>query len=109
MKTKNLFKLYRGIDELRKIDANMPTQMAGTFIYIAMHPGCTFAKIEEDCGYSQASSSRNVAALGKWHRRGHPGHDLVRPELDLHDLRKKIIHLTPKGKRVAETLSLIFE
>lgn len=107
----NLFKLFKSLDELRKIDPHMPTQMAVTFIYVAMNPGCSFGKLEKDCGYSQASSSRNIAALGKYHRAGRPGHDLVRPELDYdsNDLRKKILRLTPKGKRVAETLSLLMD
>jgi DNA-binding MarR family transcriptional regulator len=55
---------------------------------------------------SQASCSRNVAALGKWHKFGEPGLDLVDWVEDPAERRRKIIFLTPKGgARVQEILS----
>lgn len=109
MKTMNMHRLQLGVDEFRKLDALFPVQAITTFLYITMHPGCTLRLIERDCGISQASASRNVALLGKYHRTGKKGHDLVLPEIDFHDSRKHILNLTPKGRKIAETLSALME
>ena len=70
-------------------------------IIIAPQPGGTL---------TQASASRNVAMLGKWHRTGRAGHDLVIPSLDLRPhARGHIVNLTPKGRLVAAALEGLME
>ena len=97
------------IEEFRKIDPEMPIQQASAFMYIVTHEGCTMKAVAEHLGMSQAASSRNVAALSEWHRLKRPGAGLVTSEADPYEMRRKVITLTPKGKRVAETLSNIME
>jgi DNA-binding MarR family transcriptional regulator len=47
-----------------------------------------------------------VAALGKWHKLGEPGLDLVEAVEDPIERRRKIMFLTPKGRaQVQEILS----
>ena len=107
---KTLNRLHRAVDEFRKLDPQFPVQGITTFLYVAMNPGCTLADIERGCGITQASVSRNVALLGKWHRTGRAGHDLVIPSLDLRPrARGHIVNLTPKGKLVAAALSGLME
>ena len=110
MNTKALHKLHRAVDEFRKLDPQFPVQGMTTFLYIAMHPGCTLDEIMKGCGITQASVSRNVAMLGKWHRTGRPGHDLVIPSLDLRPrARGHIVNLTPKGRLVAAAFNGLME
>lgn len=92
------------LEELRKIDAEMPLQMATAFLTVASEEGITMKRLGEKLGISQSSCSRNVAALSKYHRLNKPGHDLLYATEDPEERRRKIVKLTPKGKRVAETL-----
>ena len=48
---------------------------------------------------TQASMSRNVAALSPWHRHGKKGHELLLAQEDPEERRRKIIRLTPKGEK----------
>lgn len=59
-------------------------------------------------GLSQASMSRNVAALSKWHRHEKPGHDLVFHDENPMIRRTKLIRLTKKGECLAKKLSTVF-
>ena len=51
-----------------------------------------------------ASASRNVAALSKHHRHNKAGHDLVYSYENPAKRIEKFIELTPKGKRVINSL-----
>lgn len=105
MAQRDYHKILTILEEFRKLDPEMQLQMAATFTLVAMRPGITMKDMAEILGISQASCSRNVAALSKWHRLNKPGHDLVYSEEDPIERRRKIVKLTAKGKRVAETLS----
>lgn len=83
--------------------------MAATFLLVAAREGITMKNLSEALGISQASCSRNIAALSKWHRLNKAGHDLVYTEEDPVERRRKIAFLTPKGKRVAEALRVLLE
>jgi DNA-binding MarR family transcriptional regulator len=97
------------LEELRKVDSEMPLQMAATFMTVANEEGITMKLLGEKLGISQSSCSRNVAALSKFHRLNKPGHDLLYATEDPEERRRKIVKLTPKGKRVAESLLEILE
>jgi len=94
--------LVNTLAEIRRIDEQMPMQMAQALLVIAMRPGLTMQELSEEVGLSQASCSRNVAALAKWHRLHKAGHDLVESMDDPRERRRKVMFLTPKGKRVVE-------
>lgn len=106
---KDLVRILNIIEEFRKLDPELPSQMGATFVLVAARPGITMKDMAEILGISQASCSRNVAALSKWHRLNKPGHDLVEAMEDPIERRRKIVKLTPKGKRVAETLKTLLK
>lgn len=96
--------LIKVIEEFRKLDAEMPMQTAAVFLNVVLNPGVTMKDLADRCGISQASTSRNIAALSKWHRLGKAGHDLVEAVEDPAERRRKIVNLTAKGKRVAASI-----
>ena len=101
-----IHRLMAVIEIARAEDPVMPIQMLQTLLAVARQPGITMQELGEILGTSQASCSRNVAALGKWHKFGEPGLDLVDAIEDPVERRRKIIFLTPKGRaRVQEVLS----
>ncbi|KAB7627695.1 winged helix DNA-binding protein [Alkalilimnicola sp. S0819] len=87
----------------------MPLQMAVAFMLIVNYEGLTMKELCERLGISQSSTSRNVAALSKYHRLNRPGLDLVRATEDPMERRRKLVHLTSKGRRVAESLKALLE
>lgn len=81
------------------------------FLYISRNQDIqqpvTVRDVGEHLGITSASASRNIAALSKWHRHGKPGHGLVEAYENPARRIEKFIQLTPKGKRVAETIEEI--
>lgn len=104
-----LNKLLGIIEEFRKIDPEMPMQRAATFVHVCLHEGCTMLEIVEAVGQSQASASRNVAALSKWQRQRRVGPDLINAEEDPYERRRKVVTLTSKGQRIAASLKKLME
>ena len=101
-----IHRLMAAIEIARAEDPVMPIQMLQTFLAVARQPGITMQQLGEILQTSQASCSRNVAALGKWHKFGEPGLDLVEAVEDPVERRRKIMFLTPNGRaRVQEILS----
>jgi len=90
--------LIKVIGVLRAIDDVMPTQVAQSFLCVALHPGLTMQELSDQTGLSQSACSRNVAALGEWHRFGKPGYGLVEAVPDPKEGRRKIMFLTPRGR-----------
>jgi len=60
--------------------------------------------IADRLGISTSASSRNVAALGDWHRLQKTGYQLVTTKLDPSDRRRKAVVLTRKGETVINQL-----
>jgi DNA-binding MarR family transcriptional regulator len=104
----DIFALMRALQSLREEDEQMPTQMAAVFLSVALQPGLTMSELGQHVGMSQASCSRNVAALGEWHRFGKAGLNLVESVEDPRERRRKIMFLTVKGRnRVAKVISAL--
>lgn len=103
-----LAKFYACIEEMRKIDPEMQAHTINIFVMVCMNPGITMKDLGNRLGVSQATMSRNIAALGKVHRLNRPGYDLLQAEEDPVERRRKIVNLTAKGKRVKESLEAIF-
>lgn len=99
----------RFMDELRKIDPQMHIQTACVFMMVANEEGIRIKDLKERLGFSQSSAARNVALLvdrsdGEG---GHLGHGLIVASEDPVERRRKILRLTAKGRRVAETIKVL--
>ena len=101
---KNARRLIELIEEFRKLDLEMQAQTMVTFLHVAAKPGITIKELAAITGTSSSSSSRNVAVLGKVHRKGLPGHDVVETYEDAEDRRTKRCQLTHKGRMVFSSL-----
>ena len=101
--------LVRAIDQLRVLDPDMPSQQVVTFLTVAAagNEGIPMADLRASMGMTGASTSRNVAALGKVHRRGLPGLELVEAYENPMNRSQKIVVLTPKGRRVAQAMAAL--
>ncbi len=93
------------LSEFRKIDPEMPMQMAVVFLVVADEEGINMADLSKKAAIAQSSASRNVAALSKWHRLNKAGHDLLHTKEDPTERRRKLVYLTPKGKQVAKAIA----
>jgi len=91
-------RLMKTIDAIRGDESDMPTQQVQAFLAVALRPGLTMQDMSEMVGMSQASCSRNVSALSKWHRLDKPGLDYIEAVEDPRERRRKIMYLTPKGR-----------
>ena len=76
--------MMKGVEMFRALHKEMPSQQMAALLYISVHEGCKMEDIKEYLGLSQASTSRNVAALGKWHRSGKEGYGLIYWEIKQH-------------------------
>lgn len=103
--TKNLWRLFKAIEEFRKLDPEIPSQTINTFLYVAANEGCTMKDIASALGVAQSTMSRNVANLDKINRHHQPGLDLVRAVEDPAERRRKIVTLTPRGRQLKATLN----
>lgn len=92
------------VEEFRKLDPELPTQTANTFLFIAMHEGCTMRELAQALGVAQSTMSRNVSALSKIHRLGKAGLNLVQRDPDPYERRRVIVTLTPRGQKFRDTL-----
>lgn len=94
------------MEELRKLDAELPIQHAALLASVAAYPGEPVSAHGTRLGMSSSSSSRVALALGQHHWiKGKAALDLVETKLDPQDYRVKRLYLTPKGRRVFVTLA----
>jgi DNA-binding MarR family transcriptional regulator len=98
----------RAVDQLKLIDPDMAPQMVATFLAVASAPsnGILLRELRELLGFTGATISRNVAALGRTHRRGMPGHDLVEAYENPLNQSQKIVRLTSKGRTPVQRATL---
>lgn len=104
---KRFTKALHAVEEFRKVDPVMPSQTMATFLYIAANEGCSTGDVGQYLGLSPASASRNVSALFKdrvSHGEVVEGYALAEHTFDPFNRRRRIIKLTPKGRRVAQSL-----
>jgi len=87
--------------EFLKVDPQMPAQVIATFLYIAAHNPCHKGAIEEDLEMTTASVSRNTDWLGKRHRIGKPGLNLIIKYYDTYpNARRVLLKLSPAGEEL---------
>lgn len=101
---KVLTSLYRSIDTVRMIDANLPTQTFAALLSIAMKEGQSVKEVAEAIGIAQSSASRNISMLSNWDWKKKAGLCLVEYRQDPQNLTVKNIYLTVKGKRVIDQI-----
>jgi DNA-binding MarR family transcriptional regulator len=98
----NIFK--NQIRILRALDPRMQMQTAATLLGAMEVAPCHMSSLRSIVGISQASISRNCAALGKIHRKGIPGLGLIETVEDPFNRKRKIVYLTPKGEKYKRLL-----
>ena len=97
------------LNVFRDMDPDMPMGQAVSFLLIAGGEtkeggGITITELSERGEFALSSSSRYVKALGTKDRRGEPGQEVVSAPRDPLDERRKVLRLTPKGRRVLEKI-----
>lgn len=106
----DLSALIRLLDAIGKeIDHNMPWHQGIVFLTIAEagDEGIDMRQISRRVGIATSSVSRNVAALGYWHRLQRPGLGLVCTGVDPTDRRRRPVRLTNKGKALIQRLQAL--
>ena len=100
--------LLNVVERFREVDAEMQAQSMAILLKVAKHSlPLKMAEIAEELGLSQSTVSRNVAYLGDWNRHREKGHQLVEAYEDPSERRRKLVRLTPKGKRFVTSLANI--
>lgn len=90
------------LEELRKLDPEMPAQQAVAFLVIARQEGMTQKKVSELVGASKSAANRIFDKLSEKGLNGNPGLNLIRVEPGRLDSREREAWLTPQGRRVVE-------
>lgn len=92
------------LEIFRTIDPDMPMGEAVSFLMIAngesKDSGLSITELSKMGAFALSSASRYVQALGEVDRHRRPGHDLVSDHVDPMERRRKILKVTPKGRRV---------
>ena len=105
LKDTDLEKVRLAFNALLLMQREIPGQLVSTFLYIASHDGCHKQALEQELGFTTASSSRNTDWLSDG-RMGikHPGLGLITKE---QDGRRQRLRLTPRGKDLARQMKSI--
>lgn len=97
------------VDAVRRVcEDTMPSQQLAAFLFIAKNDGCSMADLAEYMDQAQSSISRAAAALSVHNtlsRNKKKGYGLVKAEEDPRERRRKLLKLTPKGRKLAEEIS----
>ena len=100
----DLARLLKAVERLRLLDREVPGQVVSAFLYIGSHNPCHKEALEEDLGFTTASSSRNIDWLTNKHRLKKPGMNLIIKQRDPENGRRLILKLSPKGEELIENL-----
>lgn len=95
---KHLDKASGLFQAFRALDSTMPLQLAYTFILCAIYEGESVGDIAKRAGFAVSTTSRHILDLGEYDRLKKPGYQLVETRIDPMELRRKTVHLTPKGR-----------
>tara|TARA_B100001939_G_scaffold342295_1_gene353222 strand:- start:853 stop:1254 length:402 start_codon:yes stop_codon:yes gene_type:complete len=88
-----------------QLDTNMPWHQGVIFLTVAtvnQDEGIDMKEMARVTGLSTSSVSRNIQALGEWHRLQRPGLGVVETITDWKDRRRRPVRLSHKGRRVME-------
>jgi DNA-binding MarR family transcriptional regulator len=103
----NAVNFLKYIEILRKHDPKIQSQTIAIFLYVAIHyqgkyeeEGVPMTIIASDLNLAQSSVSRNISILSQWKWSRKKGLDLVETREDPMERRRKLVKLTPKGKKL---------
>jgi DNA-binding MarR family transcriptional regulator len=97
-------RLSRAVEEFRKIDSEMPSQVMAVFLAVADDDGISMKDLSTQLDIAQSSLSRAVSALSPWHWLKRPGLEVIEQFIDPRDTRRKHVRMTPKGHQLAKRL-----
>lgn len=97
---KHLDKVTGLFQAFRSLDPTMPLQIAYTFVLCATYEGEGIGDIARRAGFALSTTSRHILDLGEYDRLKRPGYQLVETKIDPMELRRKTVHLTPKGRNL---------
>lgn len=100
-----LTRTYLFIEELRKLDAELPTQHAAALLVIARDEGITQQRAAEVLGTSKSGIQRAFDRLSDKGSLGKEGLGLIVVEAGAEDARQRCAFLTAKGRRFVNTLT----
>lgn len=97
------------LNVFRDMDPDMPMGQAVSLLLIASGEtreggGLTVTDLSEKGDFALSSASRYMKALGKKDRHGRAGEEVVSDARDPMDERRKVLRLTPKGRRVVDKI-----
>jgi len=84
---------------------DLPLQTLRVFIDIALHPDTHMTALADRLQLGKSSASRNISALSERTWLGHAGPGLVAETTDPQEGRIRRLHLTRRGRAVAERLA----
>lgn len=93
------------LEELRKLDAELPAQIAAALLYIAQNEGITQQDCAAKLGASKSSIQRIFDRLSDKGGSGTPGHRLIEVRVGEHDARLRQAFLTAQGRRFVQSLT----
>ena len=94
--------LFNALVAMVEPDREMPIYRALMLLQVAMNPGMRMTELEEITGFTHAAVSRNMLVLSEWRTVGQAGLNLVEPIDDPVDRNRKLLFLTPKGRKYME-------
>ena len=99
------------LEIFRSIDADMPIGEAMSLLLIAQGEtrdgGLTVTELNQKGDFALSSASRYMQSLNMKNRHGRAGHELVTDPRDPNDERRKVLQLTPKGRRIIGIVTTI--
>ena len=105
-----LEKILQVLEVFRLGDRDMPLGEAVSFLLVALGEtrdgGISITDLSKAGDFSLASASRHIQALGEFDRRRDPGLEWVSDSVDLMERRKKILKITPQGRRIVSLLQI---
>lgn len=109
-KSSSLMGLYHAAKEICGDDVYFTVHQIEVFLLIAEHDGeMPMLKLIEISGLPKTSISRVMNVLGRYGSVKKEGRGLVDLLEDPEDRRRKIVRLTPKGRKLVDKLKRILE
>lgn len=102
---RSLSKLSAALGLFRVLDEGIEVARVEVFLFVARSGDCTMQELSEGLTLSQASCSRNVAALAEVNRQKQPGLGLLEKYQDPIEPRRFRIRLTIKGRQMVRTIN----